>query len=49
MKVESINKQAIMKSITKMVIEKDMVRSFIKGKTSLETLTKKGIKFAEPL
>ena len=44
-----INKQAVMKSITKMVTDKDMVRSFIKGKTSIESLTKKGIKFAKPL
>jgi len=44
-----INKQAIMKSITKMVTDKDMVRSFMKGKTSIETLTQKGIKFAKPI
>lgn len=44
-----INKQTVMKSIAKMVTDKDMVRSFIKGKTSIESLTQKGIKFAKPL
>ncbi|OAZ03537.1 hypothetical protein FLB_20790 [Flavobacterium succinicans] len=38
-----------MKSITKMVSDKAMVRSFLKGNTPIEKLTQKGIKFAKPI
>ena len=38
-----------MKSITKMVADKTIVRSFLKGNTSIEAVTQKGIKFAKPL
>lgn len=31
-----------------MFADRDAVRSFIKGKTSIETLTTKGIKLAKP-
>ncbi len=44
-----ITKESIMKSITKMVEDKATVRSFLKGNTSIETVTQKGIKFAKPL
>lgn len=44
-----ITKESIMKSITKMVEDKATVRSFLKGKTTIETVTQKGIKFAKPL
>lgn len=44
-----ITKETIMKSITKMVADKATVRSFLKGNTSIETVTQKGIKFAKPL
>jgi DNA-binding winged helix-turn-helix (wHTH) protein len=44
-----ITKESIMKSIAKMVADKATVRSFLKGNTSIETVTKKGIKFAKPL
>jgi hypothetical protein len=46
---KTINKEAIMKSITKMVSDKAMVRSFLKGNTPIEKLTQKGIKFAKPI
>lgn len=46
---ESISKKTILKSVAKMVTDKEFVRSYIKGKTSIQTLTKKGIKFAKPL
>jgi hypothetical protein len=46
---ESISKKTILKSVAKMVTDKESVRSYIKGKTSIQTLTKKGIKFAKPL
>lgn len=49
MKKPIIKKETVLKSITKMVADKEMVRSYIKGKTSIQTLTKKGIKFAKPL
>lgn len=39
----------VVKSIAKMIADKELVRSYIKGKTSLQTLTKKGIKLAKPL
>ena len=44
-----ITKESIMKSITKMVSDKATVRSFLKGKTSIQTVTQKGIKLAKPL
>ncbi|WP_432670375.1 hypothetical protein [Flavobacterium sp. SM2513] len=44
-----ITKESILKSITKMVADKATVRSFLKGNTSIETVTQKGIKFAKPL
>lgn len=49
MKKENISKKTILKSVVKMVTDKEYVRSYIKGKTSIQTLTKKGIKFAKPL
>lgn len=49
MKKRTINKNQILKSVAKMVADKEVVRSYIKGKTSIQTLTKKGIKFAKPL
>ncbi len=44
-----VNKDIIMKSITKMVDDKKTIRSFLKGKISIETLTQKGIRFAKPI
>jgi len=44
-----INKQAVIKSVTKMVSDKALVRSFLKGNTPIEKLTQKGIKFAKPI
>ena len=49
MKKQAIKKSQILKSVAKMVTDKEVVRSYIKGKTSIQTLTKKGIKFAKPL
>ena len=49
MKSKAINKELIMKSITKMVSDKALVRSYLKGNTPIEKLTQKGIKFAKPL
>ncbi|GGF22406.1 hypothetical protein [Flavobacterium limi] len=49
MKKIVINKEAVISSVTKMVADKSAVRSFLKGKTSIETLTQKGIKFAKPI
>ena len=44
-----VNKQAVIKSVTKMVSDKALVRSFLKGNTPIEKLTQKGIKFAKPI
>ena len=49
MKTRIINKETIIKSVTKMVSDKEIVRSYLKGKTPLNTLTEKGIRFAKPL
>ena len=49
MKKREIKKETVLKSVSKMVTDKEIVRSYIKGKTSIQTLVKKGIKFAKPL
>jgi len=49
MKKENVSKKTILKSVAKMVTDKEIVRSYIKGKTPIHALTKKGIKFAKPL
>ena len=46
---ERKDKDKIVKSAKKMVANKNLVRSYIKGKTSIRTISKKGIKFAKPL
>lgn len=43
------NKEAIAKFLHQTAKNKGMVRSYLKGETSLDVLTKKGIKFAKPL
>jgi len=45
----TINKDKIIKSVVKMLSDKEVVRSYMKGKTSKNTLSKKGIKLAKPL
>lgn len=49
MKTAKINKKTIVKSVTKMLTDKEAVRSYIKGKVSKTTLSQKGIKLAKPL
>jgi hypothetical protein len=49
MNTKTINKQAIIKSITKMVEDKALIRSNLKGDTPIEKLTERGIKFATPI
>lgn len=44
-----INKNKVIKSVIKMISDKEIVRSYMKGKTSKNTLTKKGIRLAKPL
>lgn len=46
---KNITKDSVLKSITKMVTDKATVRSFLKGNTSIEAVTQKGIKFAKPI
>ena len=45
----TINKDKVIKSVAKMLSDKEVVRSYMKGKTSKNTLSKKGIKLAKPL
>lgn len=49
MKKIVIDKEAVISSVAKMVSDKSAVRSFLKGRISIETLTQKGIKFAKPI
>lgn len=49
MKKDKINKEIIMKSVAKMVADKDSVRSYIKGEITKRALTTKGIKIAKPV
>jgi len=49
MKKQEIKKETIVKSVSKMIADKESVRSYMKGKTSLKELNKKGIKFSKPL
>lgn len=44
-----INKETVKACVAKMVADKAAVRSFLKGKTSIETLTQKGITLAKPI
>lgn len=44
-----INKDKVIKSVAKMLSDKEIVRSYIKGKTSKNILSKNGIKLAKPL
>ncbi len=46
---DKINKASIVKSITKMVSDKEAIRSYIQGNTDLKTIKNKGIKFARPI
>ena len=46
---KKINKASVIKSVTKMVSDKEAVRSYLKGETNLKTMDKKGIKFAKPI
>ena len=46
---KEIKRDVIIKSFTKMVSDKESVRAYIKGKTTVKAITKKGIKLARPL
>ncbi len=49
MKTSFINKKSIKQAIIKMRDDKMAVRSFLEGKTSIETLTAKGIKLVKTI
>ncbi|MBO9620298.1 MAG: hypothetical protein J7539_14825 [Niabella sp.] len=49
MNKKPISKKNILKAVAKIATDKEMVRSYVKGKTSLKTLAQKGIKFAKPV
>ena len=48
MKNKENNKAKIIKSISKMISDKEAVRSYIKGEISIETLENKEITLAKP-
>ena len=49
MKKITTNKKTILESIVKMAKDKNTVRFYLKGKTSITTLKEKGINLANPL
>ncbi|WP_166922279.1 hypothetical protein [Flavobacterium poyangense] len=44
-----VNKKTVIESVTKMAADKAIVRSYLKGKVSLEILKEKGITLAKPI
>ncbi len=44
-----INKEIILRAIEKSMANQEIVRTYIKGKITAETLAKKGIKLAKPI
>ena len=49
MQEKEINKDIVLKSVAKMLSNKESVLSYIKGKITLDALTEKEIKLAKPL
>lgn len=49
MKKITTNKKTVLESVAKMAADKNTVRLFLKGKTSIESLKEKGIILANPL
>ncbi len=49
MKKWKVDKKILTKTFEKMRKDKELVVSYMKGKTTLSTLTKEGIKFAKPI
>ncbi len=45
----SVDKKTVIKSVNKLIADKEAVRSYMKGEVPLKKLTEKGIKFAKPL
>ncbi len=44
-----INREKVIGIVKKMVVNKELVRSYLKGNISKEVLNEKGIKLANPL
>lgn len=44
-----VNKDKVIKSVSKMLSDKEIVRSYMKSKISIDKLSKKSIKLASPL
>ena len=49
MKKQKVDRKKMAEALRKMLTDKELVVSYMKGKTTLSTLTKKGIKFAKPI
>jgi len=49
MDINRINKETVINSLAKLVANKRLVRSYLKGEISAQTLTENGIRLAKPL
>ncbi len=49
MKTNTLNKKEVVKLVKQMLAKKELVRSYLRGNISKETLRKKGITLANPL
>ncbi len=49
MQKNKTDKKLIIQSLKKMIENKELVSSYLKGERTLQQITKKGIKFAKPL
>ncbi len=49
MKANKLNKKEVVKLVKQMLTNKELVRSYLKGQISKETLTRKGVRLAKPL
>ncbi len=49
MQKNKTDKKIIIQSLKKMIENKEIVSSYLKGEITLQQITKKGIKFAKPL
>jgi hypothetical protein len=49
MKNSKVNRALVLKSLTKMVADKEAVRSYLKGTTDIKSIENRGVKFASPI
>lgn len=46
---KNLTKEKVITSVSKTITDKEIVLSYIKGKTTIQAISKKGIKLAAPL